>query len=69
MYIMIYEGQGKTDENEMVLGHMAIIPFPGLFAWQSVKKRVKTTKIKDNKIIKKSKKSNSFHSLIDFQIS
>ena len=65
---MINEGQGKTDENEMVLGHMAIIPFPVLFAWHSVKKRVKTTKIKDNKIIKKSKKSNSFHSLIDFHL-
>ena len=49
---MINEGQGKTDENEMVLGHMAIIPFPVLFAWHSVKKRVKTTKIKYNKIIK-----------------
>ena len=49
---MINKGQGKTDENEMVLGHMAIIPFPVLFAWHSVKKRVKTTKIKDNKIIK-----------------
>ena len=35
---MIYEGQGQTDENEMVLGHMAIIPFPVLFAWHSVKK-------------------------------
>ena len=65
---MINEGQGQTDENEMVLGHMAIIPFPVLFAWHSVKKRVKTTKIKDNKIIKKSKKSNSFHSLIDFHL-
>ena len=65
---MINEGQGKTDENEMVLGHMAIIPFPVLFAWHSVKKRVKTTKIKYNKIIKKSKKSNSFHSLIDFHL-
>ena len=43
---MINEGQGKTDENEMVLGHMAIIPFPVLFACHSVKKRVKTTKIK-----------------------
>ena len=43
---MINEGQGKTDENEMVLGHMAIIPLPVLFACHSVKKRVKTTKIK-----------------------
>ena len=68
MYIIINKGQGKTDENEMVLGHMAIIPFPVLFAWHSVKKRIKTTKIKDNKIIKKSKKSNSFHSLIDFHL-
>ena len=65
---MITDGQGKTDENEMVLVHMAIIPFPVLFAWHSVKKRIKTTKIKDNKIIKKSKKSNSFHSLIDFHL-
>ena len=33
-----------------------------------LKKRVKTTKIKDNKMIKKSEKSNSFHSLIDFHL-
>ena len=65
---MINEGQGKTDENEMVLGHMAIIPFPVLFAWHSVKKRANTTKIKDNKIIKKSKKSYAFHSLINFHL-
>ena len=65
---MINEGQGKTDKNEMVLGHMAIIPLHVLFACYSVKKRVTTTKIKwkDNKITKKSKKSNSFHSFIDF---
>ena len=65
---MINEGRGKTGENEMVLGHMGIIPFPVLFAWHSVKKRIKTTKIKDNKIIKKSKQSNSFHPLIDFHL-
>ena len=65
---MIIDGQGKTDENEMVLGHMAIIPFPVLFAWHSVKKELRQLKIKDNKIIKKSKKSNSFHSLIDFHL-
>ena len=29
---MINKGQGKTDEDEIVLGHMAIIPFPVLFA-------------------------------------
>ena len=46
---MITEGQGKTDENEMVLVHMAIIPFPVFFAWHSVKKRIKTTKIKTTK--------------------
>ena len=51
---MINEGQGKTDENEKVLGHLAIISFPVLFALHSVKKRVKTTKIKYNKIIKRS---------------
>ena len=44
----------------MVLGHMAIIPFPVLFAWYSVKKRVKTTKIKDNKIIKNLKNQTLF---------
>ena len=43
---MITDGQGKTDENEMVLGHMAIIPLPVLFACQSVKKRQLRSKTK-----------------------
>ena len=46
---MINEGQGKTGENEMVLGHMGIIPFPVLFAWHSVKKGVKKLRSKITK--------------------
>ena len=40
------EGQCKTDKDVMVLGHMAIIPFPVLCKCRKVLKRTKTTKIK-----------------------
>ena len=39
------EGQCKTDKDVMVLGHMAIIPFPVLCKCRKVLKRTKTTKI------------------------
>ena len=40
------EGQWKTDKDDMVLGHMAIIPFPVLCKCRNVLKRAKMTKIK-----------------------
>ena len=40
------EGQCKTDTDVMVLGHMAIIPFPVLCKCRKVLKRTKATKIK-----------------------
>ena len=40
------EGQGKTDIDCMVLGHMAIIPFPVLCKCRNVLKRVKTYGLK-----------------------
>ena len=47
----LYKGQCKTDKDVMVLGHMAIIPFPVLWKCRKVLKRTKTTKIncKDDK--------------------
>ena len=39
-------GQCKTDKDVMVLGHMAIIPFPVLWKCRKLLKRAKTTKIK-----------------------
>ena len=50
MYEVFYmsylsEGQCKTDTDVMVLGHMAIIPFPVLSKCRKVLKRTKTTKI------------------------
>ena len=51
MYEVFYmsylsEGQCKTDTDVMVLGHMAIIPFPVLCKCRKVLKRTKATKIK-----------------------
>ena len=43
---MINEVQRKTDENEMVLGHMAIIPFPVLCKCRNKLKRLNKTKNK-----------------------
>ena len=45
------EGQCKTDEDVIVLDHMARIPFPVLGKCRKVLKRTKTTKIncKDDK--------------------
>ena len=45
------KGQCKTDNDVMVLGHMAIIPFHVLCKCRKVLKRTKTTKIncKDDK--------------------
>ena len=40
------EGQCKTDKDVMVLGHMAIIPFPVLCKCHKELKRTKTTKVK-----------------------
>ena len=40
------KGQWKTDEDDMVLGHMAIIPFPVLCQYRNVLKKAKTTKTK-----------------------
>ena len=40
------EGQWKTDKDDMVLGHMAIILFPVLCNCCNVLKRAKMTKIK-----------------------
>ena len=42
----LIEGQCKTDKDVMVLGHMAIIPFPVLCKCRKVLRRTKTTKIK-----------------------
>ena len=39
------EGQCKTDKDVMVLGHMAIIPFPVLCKCRNKLKRAKITKI------------------------
>ena len=39
------EGQCKTDQDVMVLGQLAIIPFPVLCKCRKVLKRTKTTKI------------------------
>ena len=38
------EGQCKTDIDDIVLGHMAIIPFPVLCEGHNVLKRAKMTK-------------------------
>ena len=43
---------GKTGENEMVLGHIAIIPFPVLFKCRNVLKRAKTYGLKRAKTTK-----------------
>ena len=40
------EGQWKTDKDDMVLGHMSIIPFPVLCKCRNVLNRTKTTKTK-----------------------
>ena len=40
------KGQRNTDEDDMVLCHMAIIPFPVLCQHRNVLRRVKTTKPK-----------------------
>ena len=54
-FLIIYEltltsylnkGQWKTDKDYLVLGHMAIIPFPVLCKCRNVLKRAKTTKNK-----------------------
>ena len=39
-------GQGKTDKDDMGLGHMSIIPFPVLCKCRNVINRTKTTKTK-----------------------
>ena len=48
------KGQWSTDEDDMVLGHMAIILFPVLCKCRKISKRAKMTKIKckDNYKIK-----------------
>ena len=42
------KGQCKTDKDVMLLGHMAIIPFPVLCKCRKILKRTKTSKINCN---------------------
>ena len=50
------EGQCKTDIDDIVLGHMAIIPFPVLCKCRNVLQRAKTKGLKRaNQIIKRIK--------------